>query len=238
VSQRPKTLKNVVEQGQTSPRDFDLALRDWIHEIKKWRKTSDTKSAVKPRPALLAGQWHGANEADALIAAYAEHACNSCLVKTPTWCFEKERVLPKSKPSFPWDNLDENEKKETIRATPPAFARHNVFCQNPDFPIHPLITNGWNIKKFRENLHAHLSQKDKAFLHKLAGEYLGYINNPQPAKAWRTRKKILKALTKMDPTGKITKAFNLEDKRHLHLLPSELWNALTSSGTDKPPTMP
>lgn len=75
--QRPKTLAEVAIRSTDSYTQFQYNVRNWIHELILWRDKTEALKAVTQRPPSLAKKYKEGKEADALLAAYAEHTCQA-----------------------------------------------------------------------------------------------------------------------------------------------------------------
>jgi hypothetical protein len=225
---RPKTLADIAAQSPGSITQFHYNLRNWTHELALWRDKKEALAAVTQEPPSLARNYKEGKEADATLAAYAQHTCQTTKQHTPKWVETPIRFLPTDQPVFDLPYEGEKSRKETIKTTPPAFSRRNIFCGEPDFPIHPFLTHGLNPKKFKKLAWESIPPNHLAEILKLTGKYKSFISNNKIASAHKSWADLILLLGRIDPGNRILNIFDLANPRHRHYLPTELENALTT----------
>jgi hypothetical protein len=127
---RPQTLAEVADRADSLP-TFGRELADWLHTVRALGSRPALAKTIALAPARLAGRFPEGALADATLAAYADFLAERVGVAAPSWCFEYERISPE-----PWFAVDgPRSRLLSLRDTPPAFKRRNLFTPAPDLPV-------------------------------------------------------------------------------------------------------
>lgn len=127
---RPQTLAEVADRSDSLTR-FGRELADWLHTVRTLSSRPVLAKTIEAAPPRLAARFAEGALADATLAAYAEYLSARIRTEPPLWCFESERIAPE-----PWF-ADEGPRARllSLRDTPPAFKRRNLFSSAPDLPV-------------------------------------------------------------------------------------------------------
>ena len=130
--QKPESLKEVAERSESSEH-FSVALRDWIHAMKRYSRKADIQAAIGQRPPLLRKRLEDGGCADATLAAYAEFIGYRFRLKVPAWVYEHTRTSDE-----PWfgDSDNKHTRSVFLRVAPSEFRERNLFTV-PDIPFKP-----------------------------------------------------------------------------------------------------
>ena len=130
--QKPLSLKEVAERSESSEH-FSVALRDWIHAMKRYSRKVDIQTAIRERPPLLRKHLKDEGCADAILAAYAEYIGTRFGLKVPIWVYEQTRASDE-----PWfgDSDNKHTRSVFLRIAPSEFRERNLFTV-PDVPFKP-----------------------------------------------------------------------------------------------------
>ena len=127
---RPTSLAEVASRAD-SLGHFGRELADWLHTLRAFGSRPALAATIADAPALLAGRFPEGALADATLAAYADLLAARIGIAPPAWCFAAERIAPE-----PWfANAGPRGRIFSLRDTPPAFKRRNLFSPAPDLPV-------------------------------------------------------------------------------------------------------
>lgn len=127
---RPARLSEVATRAD-SLEHFGRELADWLHTLRTLGSRPALAAAIADAPALLAGRFPEGALADATLAAYADLLAARIGAAPPAWCLEPERIAPE-----PWFASEGPRSRIfSLRDTPPAFKRRNLFSPAPDLPV-------------------------------------------------------------------------------------------------------
>ncbi|MDR3229394.1 MAG: hypothetical protein LBT53_08300 [Puniceicoccales bacterium] len=131
---RPATLAEIARRSD-SLEAFGRHFRDWLHEVAKWSSRKQAVCAVAQAPRPLATRFSQGKIADAWLAAYAEFICEKCGQTTPEWTFSSDRFLAETEPWFSVPRENSRARLLTLRDTPAAFKRRNLFTAVVELPL-------------------------------------------------------------------------------------------------------
>lgn len=127
---RPQTLAEVADRADSLSR-FGHELADWLRAVRTLGSRPALARAIAAEPPLLASHFAEGMLADATLAAYAEYLAVRIGITPPAWCFEEKRIAPE-----PWfAEANPRARLLSLRDTPAAFKRHNLFTSAPDLPV-------------------------------------------------------------------------------------------------------
>lgn len=127
---RPQTLAEVAARSDSLAR-FGRELADWLHTVRALGSRPALAKTFAEAPVRLAHRFPEGALADATLAAYADFLAGRIGAPAPSWCFEYERIAPE-----PWFAVESPRSRLlSLRDTPPAFKRRNLFTPAPDLPV-------------------------------------------------------------------------------------------------------
>lgn len=127
---RPTTLAEVAARAE-SLEHFGRELTDWLHTLRGLGSRPALAATITEAPGLLAGRFPEGALADATLAAYADLLAAHIDLPPAVWCLAKERIAPE-----PWFASEgPRSRLLTLRDTPPAFKRRNLFSAAPYLPV-------------------------------------------------------------------------------------------------------
>lgn len=127
---RPSSLAEVAARADSLER-FGRELADWLHTLRALGSRPALAAAIEEAPELLAGRFPEGALADATLGAYADLLAARIDVAPPAWCLGPERVSTE-----PWfASAGPRGRILSLRDTPPAFKRRNLFSAAPDLPV-------------------------------------------------------------------------------------------------------
>jgi len=130
MSQRPQTLAEVAQRGEDL-RSFGGEFQDWLHAIRSIRTQDSIQHAIREEPDFLKTRFPEGINADAWLAAYAEHAAQKAGIEIPHWTRSQARTLDR-----PWFSVDAPaERLLALRDSPLAFKNRNLFTPRVDLPL-------------------------------------------------------------------------------------------------------
>lgn len=174
MNARPGSLKEIAERSATLE-DFGRHFRDWLHEVRRYLSRPKLAAAVHEEPPLLAGRFAQGGVADAWLAAYADHLATLIGRPTPSWAQAPGRVS--REPWFADDAKNPALRLVTLRDTPAAFKRRNLYTATVDLPLalragrptksteEKRQTNADRQRRFRARRQAQLRQLTRQLAH-------------------------------------------------------------------------
>jgi hypothetical protein len=134
---RPKTLAEIAAMSDTLT-EFGYHTRDWFHELARFTTREEALKSIEAEPVLLAERFEKGDVADATLAALAELLSGYINALMPLWTLEKSRFLPDDKPWFSIENEPTPLRLCTLRDTPSAFKRRNLYSGEVRLPLYRL----------------------------------------------------------------------------------------------------